>query len=75
LSHTSQRTYSFNLKIIEKFDSIVPNGKRSKKVEALISDFNFKSTSKKKNSEKGWILSQINSKKPMPVNKESHNNE
>ena len=47
LSHNSYRTYSFNLKIIEKFDSIVPNGQRSKTLEKLISEFNSKSTSKK----------------------------
>ena len=66
LSH-SQRTYSFNQKIIEKFDSVVPIGKRSKTLETLISDFNSKSTSKKKNSEKDWILSQIHAKKTKPL--------
>ena len=39
LTHSSPRTFSFNSKIIDKFDSIVGNGKKSKVVEFLISQF------------------------------------
>ena len=39
LSHQSHRTYCFNPKIIEKFESVIPNGKRSHTLEVLISEF------------------------------------
>ena len=39
LSDLSQRTYCFHIKTIEKFDSVVPNGERSKTIEKLISQY------------------------------------
>ncbi len=66
MSHNTTKTYTLDSKIIEKFESIVPSGQKSKVIQNLISEFNSKSTLKKKNSERKR-LSQNNDRRTMPV--------